>query len=244
MKTLAELSEFYVTDKRPSEHNYVRYYDTYFSRARSSSLSLMEIGILEHPDKANRPFGAASLQMWADYFPNASIFGMDIVDLRHLERERIRIFVGDQSNPNNLNEVFISNNLKPNIIIDDGSHRIPHQQLTFGAIFKYLASGGFYVIEDVVQFDLHKSDGGLIATPARFHGDENAVPMTNTSVSRNQENLYSTTFSMLSRYCVTGSIESPYISAADKEYIEKNIDFCNIHRSSIFNLHIAFIRKK
>jgi hypothetical protein len=91
MKSLAELSEFYCTDKKPSEHDYVQFYEFYFSGARNSQLSLLEIGVLEHPDKINRPFGAASLRMWADYFPNGIVHGIDINDLRHNQQERINM---------------------------------------------------------------------------------------------------------------------------------------------------------
>ncbi len=244
METLAELAEKYVTDKRPSEHNYVNFYDSYFSGFRGTEVSLCEIGILEHPDKQHRPFGAASLQMWADYFPAGRIRGIDIVDLRHLKTPRIDIYVGDQSNPKNLRDIFESFNPQPNIIIDDGSHQIPHQQITLGSVFKYLKPGGYYVIEDIVQYEMHRTYAGLYASPAAFHGDKSAVPLANTSLARDQPSLRNTTFNMLQGYCQTGTLSSPYISKEDSDYIEKNIDFINIHKSNMFNLHIAFLKKK
>jgi hypothetical protein len=51
MKSLAQLSEFYMTDKRPSEHNYTQFYETYFSMSLTLPITLLEIGVLEHPDK-------------------------------------------------------------------------------------------------------------------------------------------------------------------------------------------------
>jgi hypothetical protein len=161
-----------------------------------------------------------------------------------LQQDRIKIFVGDQSVSINMSGIFTSLQLKPNIIIDDGSHQIPHQQITLGAIFKYLASGGFYVIEDIVQYDLTGANGSLFASPAAFHGNQNSIPMAYSSIARHQESLKSTTLSLLIQYCSTGKIDSPYISKEDAEYIEQNIEYCNIHKSNIFNLHIAFIRKK
>ena len=35
------------------------------------------------------------------------------------------------------------------IIIDDGSHKMNHQQISFDVLFPHLKSGGIYVIEDL-----------------------------------------------------------------------------------------------
>ncbi len=243
-ESLISLSEKYCTDKRPEEHNYVQYYDFYFKRARNLSIDLVEIGILEHPDKLNRPFGAASLRMWADYFTYANIFGIDIIDLRHLQQERIKIFIGDQSVPQNIRNIFVTNHLKPNIIIDDGSHIISHQQITFGESFKYLAPGGFYVIEDIVQYQLSENQNLISVMPASFHGYAGTIPLAYTSMAHQFEHLKFTTLSVFLKYCSAGIIDSPFISKEDSRYIEQNISFCNIHKSNIFNLSIVFIRKK
>ena len=40
-------------------------------------------------------------------------------------------------------------NIKFDIIIDDGSHQISDQQITFGNFFHLLNSSGLYVIEDI-----------------------------------------------------------------------------------------------
>jgi hypothetical protein len=181
--TLAQLAENYLTDKRPSEHDYVQCYEFYFSGARNSRLSLLEIGILEHPDKINRPFGAASLRMWEDYFPNATVHGIDINDLRHNQQERINIYVGDQNDHDAMREIFESNKLTPKIIIDDGSHKIHHQLSTLATLFRYLEPGGLNVIEDIVQFNLKKKDAQIIASRAEFHGHDDSLPMNFSSIA-------------------------------------------------------------
>lgn len=40
-------------------------------------------------------------------------------------------------------------NIQFDIIIDDASHDVAHQQITFGKFFKILRPGGLYVIEDM-----------------------------------------------------------------------------------------------
>lgn len=245
METLAQLSEFYCTDKRPSEHDYARFYEFYFSKARQSRFSLLEIGILEHPDKINRPYGAASLKMWADYFPNAEIHGIDISDLRHCQQDRIKIYIGDQGETEQIKNIFESQNLRPNIIIDDGSHKIHHQQNTLGTIFRYLSPGGIYVIEDIVEFNLSRNlESQLFASRAEFHDHADGVPMSFTSSSGKLDALSCTTTHMLMNYCINGRIKSPFITPDDASYLEEQIDFCNIHPSKVFNMNIAFLRKK
>ena len=163
-----------MTDKRASEHNYTQFYEVYFSLSRSLSITLLEIGVLEHPDKIDRPYGAASLRMWADYFHNSQIHGIDIRDLTHLQQERIHIHIGDQSKGRELEDLLTRESIRPNIIIDDGSHRITHQQITIAALFKHLSPRGIYVIEGIVQFGACKlfcvnADGTLIVDRAADH---------------------------------------------------------------------------
>jgi hypothetical protein len=124
------------SDKSSNYHDYLNLYDIYFSKFRNEKINVLEIGIL---------FGD-SLNILQEYFENASIFALDIQDKTHLKRERIEILVGDQSNRDFLN-CFENNFFQ--IIIDDGSHIMEHQQVSLGVLFKKLKSGGIYVIEDL-----------------------------------------------------------------------------------------------
>ena len=40
-------------------------------------------------------------------------------------------------------------NLTFDLIVDDGSHDVGHQQLTFGKLFRLLKPNGIYIIEDM-----------------------------------------------------------------------------------------------
>ena len=35
------------------------------------------------------------------------------------------------------------------MILDDGSHLVPHQYISWGTLFPYVKSGGYYIIEDL-----------------------------------------------------------------------------------------------
>lgn len=244
MKPLDAIANYYGTDKRSAEHNYVQYYEAYFSPFRQLPLSLVEIGIYEHFDKAKCPYAGASLRMWSEYFYSADIHGLDIVDYSHLDWGPIQTHVADQSDTGNLRHIFEKESLRPNIIIDDGSHDIAHQQISFGALFKYLRSGGYYVIEDITQYDLTHAESRMFVSPAQFHGNRAASPLTFSSVIKDNPPLSSSTLAVLLSFCSTGKLRSPFISDDDAKFIEENINFCNIHKSNMLNLYVAFIQKK
>lgn len=142
MNFLQQLGLKYGTDK--SEHTYhgVTYldvYNRYFSEIRNDVKVFVEIGILN----------GKSLKMWEEYFPNATIFGIDInPSCKQFESGRVKIFIGDQND-----EIFL-NDIKSkigdiDILLDDGSHITNHQIKTFNVLYPSVNSKGFYVVEDL-----------------------------------------------------------------------------------------------
>jgi len=112
------------TDKSNLSHSYngVSYLDIYeqhLNKIRYEATKIVEIGVLD----------GKSLLMWQEYFPNATIYGIDInPDCKKYETDRIKIFIGDQNN-----EKFLTNIKKEigeyDMLIDDGSHITNHQLL-------------------------------------------------------------------------------------------------------------------
>lgn len=133
---LNEIGVKYNSDKSSEYHNYLDLYDKHFSSFRNENINVLEIGIL---------FGG-SLDIFYEYFPKASIYAIDIQDKTHLKKDRVNIFVGDQSDKS-LSENFADDFFQ--VILDDGSHKMEHQQKSFGYLFKKLKSGGIYIIEDL-----------------------------------------------------------------------------------------------
>lgn len=91
----------------------------------------------------------ASLDIWKDYFPNATIHGIDIADHHHLSSGRVQVFQADQSKPEELEMIMEQSGGHYDIIIDDGSHASLHQQISFSVLFKHLKPRGMYIIEDL-----------------------------------------------------------------------------------------------
>lgn len=132
--TLSELGKKYNTDKYYL-HNFCDFYER---NLKKDIKNLWEIGILD----------GASLRMWSEYYPKANIVGFDINDKSNLEfNERIKPVILDQSNIYQLVELSKVKDI--DIIIDDGSHIINHQIMTFEILFDSLKSGGQYIIEDL-----------------------------------------------------------------------------------------------
>lgn len=92
----------------------------------------------------------ASVRMWADYFPNAQIVGIDInPQCAQFASRRIQIITGSQDNPE-IAKFFRSE--YPDgfeIVIDDGSHVGEHQRASLDLFFPLVRPGGLYVIEDL-----------------------------------------------------------------------------------------------
>jgi hypothetical protein len=118
-------------------HKYHLIYPDYIDRYKKSKINIFEIGVHE----------GNSFKLWCDYFPNASIYGLDI-DSSYNDA-RGYIFKGDQTDINLLNDI-IHKIKSASIIIDDGSHNPNHQLISFYHLFEnLLENGGTYIIEDV-----------------------------------------------------------------------------------------------
>ena len=84
--------------------------------------------------------------MWREYFPNATIVGMDINP--PIEVEGCTVVQGDQGNCWDLSRLCQDGLF--DVIIDDGSHRHQHQITSFYTLFPSgMNPGGLYIIEDL-----------------------------------------------------------------------------------------------
>ncbi|MFW2831511.1 class I SAM-dependent methyltransferase [Sphingomonas sp. ID0503] len=137
LPSLHELGLAAGTDKA-SRHNYLHAYQAALEAHRSTADLVVEIGVKD----------GASLRMWKRYFSKARIIGIDIQPrcIDHVE-ERIAVHIGEQTDTAFLDATL--GGARPDVIIDDGSHRWTHQIETFLHLFPKLAPEGVYVIEDL-----------------------------------------------------------------------------------------------
>ena len=148
----------YGTDK--GRNGYAGVYECLFGRGRREVKAVLEIGIgtmipgvhssmVGFAQDGYKPGG--SLRAWRDFFPNATIYGMDVQpDTQFDDEERIVTFLCNSTNPDQVSKVMGKlDYAKFDIIIDDGSHIIEDQFKTLRNLFPFLKEDGIYVVEDV-----------------------------------------------------------------------------------------------
>lgn len=142
MKTLQQIGEQTNTDKSRHSYkgmSYLNIYERHFEKRRESVKCFVEIGVLN----------GASLKMWEEYFPNATIYGIDIEpNCKQYESGRIKILIGDQNDNEFLKSVSEQIG-EIDILLDDGSHITRHQINTFNHLYKNISKNGYYAIEDL-----------------------------------------------------------------------------------------------
>lgn len=138
----------YNTDKYYGKYKFHSYveniYKKLFEPVRDSVKNVLEIGILN----------GGSLELWRDYFYNATIFGVDIDDpWKELGTERLVQIMADAYSRNFVD--FLPDEYF-DIIIDDGPHT-PESQIFF--VKNYAAKvkkGGLMICEDISSEEVFK----------------------------------------------------------------------------------------
>ena len=207
MQELTILANKYTSDKGTeygSRHGFTEVYGKYFNDFKYKEINILEIGIND----------GSSLKMWYDYFPNANIYALDIDDKTIFSNERIACGILDQSNKDHLKYFSEEINMKFDIILDDGSHHISDQQLTFGYLFPLLNESGLYIIED-----LHTSlcEFGTIVYGRAM---ENNLEKTNTTLT----------------YLKNKPYNSMYLNEEQNTYIQNNIKEVLIYETDNSNV--------
>jgi hypothetical protein len=110
--TLQEIGLSYKTDKA-TYHKFLDFYDSKFNNLRNEKINLLEIGFLS----------GNSIKTWLDYFQNAEIYCIDIIDI-NFQHERFHFTKISQAD-DNLTKLYQDDFF--DIIIDDGSHMTSHQ---------------------------------------------------------------------------------------------------------------------
>ncbi|MBT8101357.1 MAG: class I SAM-dependent methyltransferase [Gammaproteobacteria bacterium] len=124
-------------------HHYFDIYTKHFGQYLDRPIKMLEIGV----------YRGGSLRMWKDYFhPDSTIVGIDIDKTckdHEIADRNVFVRIGSQADPHFLAEV--NEEFGPfDIILDDGSHKTHHQNISFGALFRpALKDGGCYMVEDV-----------------------------------------------------------------------------------------------
>jgi hypothetical protein len=161
-------------------HKWVHYfpvYERHFSWYCNKSLTFLEIGVAK----------GGSLPMWQRFFgPLARIVGIDIEEkCKAHEAPGIFVRIGDQADERFLQGVIEEFGV-PDVVLDDGSHRMEQTAKSFQFLYPRMPKNGVYMVED-----LHTSYwpefGGGVENPDTFVNlSKSFVDRLNADHSRGQ----------------------------------------------------------
>jgi hypothetical protein len=119
-------------------HKYINFYEKLLPK---DATNILEIGV----------FKGQSIHYWREKYPNANIFGLDIVEPSEAwpKDDRITYFKADQSDSQNYHAILQSIGAPIDILIEDGSHDPYHQKISLVESLNYLKNGSIYILEDI-----------------------------------------------------------------------------------------------
>ena len=136
---------------KAKKHHYHTVYESEFDSLRNEPINILEVGV----------FKGDSIRAWLDYFPNATIYGIDlfkrvsIEDIDVLHDDRVKFIKADSTN------IGVRSQIKKywprirfDIIIDDGLHTPDANAKTLHNLYPLLKKNGRYYVEDVWPIDI------------------------------------------------------------------------------------------
>lgn len=132
--------------------HYFPVYERHFAPFVNRATTFIEIGV----------FKGGSLQLWKRYLgPFARIVGIDINPMCKLvEEDQIAVRIGDQSDLKFLQQIIDEFGV-PDVILDDGSHKMSHIAASFGFLYPRMSKNGVYMVEDLHTAYWDEYEGGL-----------------------------------------------------------------------------------
>jgi len=146
------------TDKN-TRHSYLDLYEKLLNRLKNTSGNVLEIGIGEGNETCN----GGSIKLWHDYFKNATIYALDVVNINTykygwdskwwnqnlLNNDRIKLHTSmDGYDVNNINQLF-TNKKQFDFILDDGPHTLESMMIFIKNYINLLTDNGILIIEDI-----------------------------------------------------------------------------------------------
>jgi hypothetical protein len=125
------------------KHGYTPWYDAYVGHWQHglAPKNILELGVQR----------GMSMLLWRSAFKTSNIYGLDLrpkmSDRRLKGKNRIHLTKGSQCDVELL-EKMAKEQGPYHMIVDDASHRPADQKISFDTLWKHVASGGTYVIED------------------------------------------------------------------------------------------------
>lgn len=159
-------------------HHYFPIYEKYFSAFRNKTVTFLEIGV----------FKGGSLQMFSEYLgPKATVIGIDIDEnCKAFESDFAKVRIGDQGDPNFLESV-LNEFGPPDLVLDDGSHKMHDVRASFNYLYPMLSKNGIYMVEDMHTSYWQEYGGGYLHQDSFIEYSKSLIDQLNFQHAR--ENL-------------------------------------------------------
>jgi len=171
--------DFMTHDGSPMDKwvHYFPIYERHFSWYKNKSLTLLEIGVAR----------GGSLQMWQRFFgPLAKVVGIDIQERsKSYEVPGTFVRIGDQADERFLQSLIDEFGV-PDVVLDDGSHRMEHISKTFNFLYPKLPKNGVYMVEDLHTAYWDEYGGGVSKPDTFINISKNFIDRLNADHSRGQ----------------------------------------------------------
>lgn len=142
--SLIQLADHNRTDKN-TVHTYLPLYQNLLISKKETARHVLEVGI----------FMGGSIKLWHDFFQNATIYGLDVMDTKDVWSEiknkpRIKLHTStDAYDSNFFREQFLNKNIKCDFMLDDGPHTLESMKQFIQLYSQIMTDDGILIIEDV-----------------------------------------------------------------------------------------------
>jgi hypothetical protein len=150
MKSLVDNS---LTDKQRS-HNYLELYENLLHKKKQSAQNVLEVGIGDFNEK-----NGGSIKLWRDYFTNATIYGLDILDKNRvldelLHDDRVKLYTSvDAYDSEFFKNNILDKNIKFDFLLDDGPHTLDSIVKFVKLYSQVMSDDGILIIEDIQKME-------------------------------------------------------------------------------------------
>lgn len=143
--TLVDLIDDNASDKN-TVHKYLGVYESLMSSKKYSAKNVLEVGVWK----------GGSIKLWHDYFPNATIYGLDRllaettskVDI--FNKPRIKLYTPtDAYDEETFKRNFLDKNIKCDVLVDDGPHYLETMKAFVRMYSQIMTDDGILIVEDL-----------------------------------------------------------------------------------------------
>jgi cephalosporin hydroxylase len=141
---LEEIVDNSRTDKN-TIHSYLPLYQKLLIGKKETAKNVLEVGIC---------YGG-SIKLWSDFFTNATVYGLDIIDTNKIweelkNKEKIILYTStDAYNSEFFTNNFLNKNIKCDFMLDDGPHTLESMIQFIKLYSQIMTDDGILIIEDV-----------------------------------------------------------------------------------------------